>query len=287
MNDSDSDDNDVSGQPPNVETKNKNANVWDNKTKFVVYGQVFLVVVAWTTTAGRLIGEQFWNQRLNQEKMQDVIEDQEYPKALRYAIEHFSLSYYKERYIVFFPHIIGACIWWGFYFLQLIPSIRKKYKRFHRILGRLLMVAALCQCISGIGLAYLGKSSTVAIVSYLMAISVIYCVYNAWYYAILKDIARHKYWAMRLVGYLQTTSLNLVVLGLLAVWYYTEFLGLYPPFDPDDGETFVKIFEDSMILAYAGAVLVTEWYLAGYYGWTETPPPPKQEDVTKAVVYRV
>jgi len=274
-------------RPPNMEPKNKNA--WDGRTRFVVYAQVFLFVVAWTMAAGPRIADRFWNQKLNQERMQDLIEDDAMPQGVRYALEYFLVTYFKERYIVFFPHIIGASIWWGFYYLQLIPSIRQKYKRFHRILGRLLMVAALCQCISGFGLAYLGKSSTVAIVSYLMAISVSWCVYNAWYYAYIRDIPRHKYWAMRLVGYLQTTQFSFVVLGFMILVYYKGWLGLYPPFDPDDGEIFVKVFEDSQILAYAGAVLVTEWYLAGYYGWSETPPKQEVVEATKpkAIVFRV
>lgn len=274
-------------RPPNVESKNKDT--WDGKTRFVVYAQVVFFVLAWSMAMGRLIADRFWNKKLNQETLQGMIEDDAIPKAFRYLIEYFSVSKFQERYIVYFPHIIGASIWWGFYFLQLIPSIRQKYKRFHRILGRLLMVAVLCQIISGIGLAYLGKSSTFAIISYLMAISIGWCVYNAWYYAYNRDIPRHKYWALRMVGYLQSTPFGLVVTALLFLTYYMDWLGLYPPFDPDDGTTLVKVVEDGQILAFAGAVLVTEWYLAGYYGWSETAIVKEIVDETKpkAIVFRV
>merc|ERR1711959_772647 len=137
--------------------------------------------------------------------------------------------------------VVGAIVWWGFYYLQLIPLIRRKYRRFHRVLGRVLMVSAICQTVSGIGLAYMGKSSTVKIVSYLTAVATAYCVYNAWYFAaIAKDIAKHKYWSMRLVGYTQTIALQRVFMGMCMLSYRTGWLDLYPAFDEDDGETLVK-----------------------------------------------
>jgi len=132
------------------------------------------------------------------------------------------------------------------------------------------MVCALAQTISGAGLAYMGTSSTVKLISYLLAISVFYCVYNAWYYAaIQKDISKHKYWAMRLVGYLQTIALQRVCMVVLIISHRTGWLGLYPVYDDDDAATMQKIFEDSFATCYPIGMMLTEWYLAGYYGWTE------------------
>lgn len=190
---------------------------------------------------------------------------------MTHLIEYFDLSYYNKRFLLFFPHVVGAIIWSNFYFLQLIPSIRQKYIGFHRILGRVLMVCAIAQTVTGIGLAYLGNSPTVKLLTYLFAITVIYCVYNAWYFAAIeKDISKHRYWAMRLVGYLLTTAIQGVVTGTLFAAHATNSLGLYPPYDENDGDTLVQILEDSFACAFIVAMMLTEWYIAGYYGWTET-----------------
>lgn len=250
---------------------NKSDKAWDKRTRFVVYGQVFLFLVAWLVTLGRLIGNRFWNAKHGEETVKALIADEETPKAFANFYETVVLSYFTKRFFFFFPHVVGAILWWNLYFLQLIPSIRQKYRRFHRILGRILMVCALGQTISGAGLAYMGNSSTVKIVSYLLAISVGYCLYNAWYFAaITKDIPKHKYWSMRLVGYLQSIALQRVFMPLLIVSHRTGWPGLYPPYDEDDGATLEQIFDDSFVLCFIVAILVTEWYLAGYYRWTET-----------------
>lgn len=250
----------------------KSIGAWDSQTRFVVCGMAFLLLVAWSMSLGRLVGERFWNAKLNEEKLVAMLADEETPKLMVNFIKHNLLSYFTKRFCVFFPHVVGAIIWWNLYFLQLIPSIRQKHRRFHRVLGRVLMVSALAQTISGAGLAYMGKSSTVKLISYSLAISVFYCVYNAWYFAAIeKDIPRHKYWAMRLVGYLQSIALQRVVMVILLVSYKTGLLGLYPAYDENDEEIIDQIFDDSFAGCFIAAMMLTEWYLAGYYGWTETP----------------
>uniref|UniRef100_A0A7R9VVL9 Uncharacterized protein n=1 Tax=Pseudictyota dubia TaxID=2749911 RepID=A0A7R9VVL9_9STRA len=255
----------VKKQPIKTET-----NAWDNRTRVAVYGQAFLLLVAWSMALGRLICERFWNAKRNEEELKALIADEETPKVMVHFIKTNALSYFTTRFVVFFPHVVGAILWWNLYFLQLIPSVRQKYRRFHRILGRVLMVCALAQTISGVGLAYMGNSSTVKIISYLLAISVTYCVYHAWYFvAIEKDIPKHKYWSMRLVGYLQTIAFQRVVMVILIVSHRTGWLDLYPPYNEDDGAIMEKIFDDSFAGCFPVAVMLTEWYLAGYYGWTE------------------
>lgn len=251
-------------------TKEKKTETWDNRTRFVVYGQVFLLLLAWVMALGRYIVEGFWNAKRSQEKVEALIADENSPEQMVHFMKTYVLSYFTNRYVVFFPHIVGAILWWNLYYLQLIPSIRRKHRRFHRILGRVLMVSALSQTVSGIGLAYLGNSSTIKLISYTLAISILYCVYNAWYFAIQRDIPKHKYWAMRLVGYLQTIALQRFFMVLLMISYHTGWPGLYPAYDENDGATLDKIFEDSFACCLPVAIMLTEWYLAGYYGWTET-----------------
>jgi len=251
-------------------TKEKNTETWDNRTRFAVYGQAFLLLLAWAMAMGPNIGRRFWNAKRNQETLEALLEDEDTPAQMVHMIKTYVLSYFTNRYVVFFPHIVGALIWWNLYFLQLIPSIRRKHRRFHRILGRVLMVSALCQTVSGVGLAYLGKSSTVKLMSYMLAISIFYCVYYAWYFAKKRDIPKHKYWATRLVGYLQTIALQRFFMVFLMISWHTGFLGLYPAYDENDTATMDKIFEDSFSGCLPTAIMLTEWYLAGYYGWTET-----------------
>ena len=128
----------------------------------------------------------------------------------------------------------------------------------------------------------MGNSSTIKIVSTFFGIAVMYCTYYTWYYAantIQKDISKHKYWATRLVGYMQGIALQRVFMVLLILSHELGWNGLYPPFLDDDntiednnnGSEIVKqIFDDSFICSILAAIYFTEWYLAGVYGWTTT-----------------
>lgn len=248
------------------------SSTWDGRTRFVVYSQVFLLLVAWVVALGRLIASKFWDRQHNIDEFNETLSNPDAHKLEKHFINVISMTYFTKRYMWFFPHVVGSIVWWSMYFLQLIPSIRQKHKQFHRILGRILMVCAFSQAVSGAGLANTSKSSTVKLVSYLVAISVVYSAFYAWYFAaIAKDIPKHKYWSMRLVGYLQTIALQRVFHVLLIICNLFGWMGLYPvPYDEDDEGTFQKIFDDSFVCCFITAMMVTEWYLAGYYGWTDT-----------------
>jgi len=253
-------------------TKSSAMGSWDGRTRFVVYGQAFLFVVAWSMAMGRLINSKFWDRQHNIETYDKLLANEQVPKMVKHSINAISKSYFEaHRFIWFMPHVAGSIIWWNLYFLQLVPSIRQKYRKFHRVLGRVLIVCALAQTISGVGLAYTKQSPTIKIVSYLLAVSVTYCSVYAWYFAaIAKDIQKHKYWSMRLVGYLHTVALQRVFMIVLICCHRFGWLGLYPPFDEDDIDTFEQVFDDSFVACGITAMMLTEWYLSGYYGWTET-----------------
>lgn len=246
--------------------------IWNNRTRFVVFGQAFLFVVAWTIALSRLIGGKYWNANHNVEQLKAVVSNEKTPKNTVHFIDNFTMSCYKKRHIWFLPHVSGSIIWWNGYFLQLIPSIRRRYKQFHRVLGRVLMVCALAQSISGVGLAFMGNSSTIKIVSYFLATAMIYCVYNAWYFAaIQKDIIKHEYWSMRLVGYSQVIALQRVFMGIFIASAHFDLFGLYPGNTEDDAATTVQVFDDSFVASFSAGVLLTEWYISDNYGWTEKP----------------
>ena len=247
---------------------------WDTRTRVAVYGQVLLFLFAWGNALSRLIIHKFWDRQYNIDRMHKILASDEAPVVIKTGIRSTIMSYFTTRYGWFLPHVAGSLIWWNLYFLQLVPSIRRKHKKFHRVLGRLLMVCALAQTVSGVGLAYNNKSPTVKIVSYLLAVAVAYCVYYAWYYAWIRDIPKHKYWSLRLVGYLQTIALQRVFFAVLMVCWFTGGLGLYPLFDGEDKETLLQVFDDSFVSCFIVGMMATEWYLAGYYGWTEGPKVP-------------
>jgi len=172
--------------------------------------------------------------------------------------------------------VTGAIVWWNLYFLQLIPSVRRSYnKKLHRWLGRLLMVAALLQTISGVGLACTSHSAIIKIVSLVFAIAVTYCLAYAWYYAWRRDIPRHKYWVLRLVGYLQTIAAQRFWFLIVILLQASGNTFLYPAFNDDDKEminrTVMEMFDGSFVLAILTATYITEWYLSGSVGMLETP----------------
>ena len=55
-------------------------------------------------------------------------------------------------------------------------------------------------------------------------------------------------------------------MGLLIVLHKVGYDGgLYAKYDTDDGAIMEQIFEDSFSCCFPTAILITEWYLAGYY----------------------
>jgi len=243
----------------------------DKKTRFVVFGQAFLLFLAYATMA-RLTFQKFWNREHNIEETAKFLEtdfpERSLPSTLKHLIRLTIRSYHTTRFHWFFPHIVGAFVWWNLYFLQLIPSFRRDHKVLHRRMGRVLMVCAVLQCVTGAGLAATSHSPTIKLTSWILAISVVYCAGNAWYFARSGDYAKHKYWSMKLVGYLLAIPLqrfyNIV---LMACW---RFGYLYDK--EETQETIEQIFDDSFVTCIMTAYLLTEWYLASYYGWTDDKP---------------
>lgn len=192
--------------------------------------------------------------------------------ALKGVEQHVPINYMKEtitsyltvRYKFFLPHVIGAFVWWNLYFFQLIPSIRRKYKAFHRWLGRLLLFTAIVQTWSGLGMAWHSPSSRIKIVSLLLAIGVAVCVYYSARFGMKRDIIRHKFWSKRLVGYMQVISLqrfwNVVLLVLQNMGWIRY---LYPGLESYELNDVIKdLFDDTFVLALATGILGTEFYLS-------------------------
>jgi hypothetical protein len=86
--------------------------------------------------------------------------------------------------------------------LQLIPGIRNRFPVFHRWNGRLFVLAAFTQAITGIYLTVwvrrLIGDTTQHVVSVLGAVLIIFCAVMALRYAIARNFTTHRRWALRL-----------------------------------------------------------------------------------------
>jgi hypothetical protein len=86
--------------------------------------------------------------------------------------------------------------------LQLIPGIRNRFPVFHRWNGRLFVLAAFTQAITGIYLTlWVGKrigDTTQHVVSVLGALLIMFCAVMALRFAMQRDFTTHRRWALRL-----------------------------------------------------------------------------------------
>jgi hypothetical protein len=86
--------------------------------------------------------------------------------------------------------------------LQLIPGIRSRFPAFHRWNGRLFVLAAFTQAITGIYLTVwvrkLLGDTTQHVVSVLGAVLIIFCAVMALRFAMQRDFTTHRRWALRL-----------------------------------------------------------------------------------------
>ena len=91
---------------------------------------------------------------------------------------------------------------------------------------------------------------------------------------------------MRLVGYMQTISLQRFWMFILIATHQSGWYGLYPDFDDlayDEIKTVVhQMFDDSFVLCILQSILMTEWYLAGYQGMLEAPVRTPANDASKS-----
>lgn len=228
-----------------------------------------LYVIVWAFSMSGELKNQFWDQRYNLRRIEEPKEE------LNYGFNEITKSYFSDlRFVWFVPHVVGAIFWWNLYFLQLIPKVRHwKNKKFHRMLGRFLMVILLMQNITGFALAATTKSHIVKFVSYILCCAAIFCIVQAWRYAYYRDIPKHKHWAIRLVGYMHTISYQRFWLGMLIVPHAMGWNGLYPEMaddatDEEWAELAATMFDDSFVLCITTAFLSTEWYLAAEQGMT-------------------
>jgi hypothetical protein len=131
--------------------------------------------------------------------------------------------------------------------LQLIPGIRNRFPIFHRWNGRLFVLAAFTQAITGIYLTVwvrrLIGDTTQHVVSVLGAVLIIFCAVMALRFAIARNFTIHRRWALRLFLVASASwfirlgfALTLVLLGpigfdsttfsgpLVTFWSFAQYL---------------------------------------------------------------
>ncbi len=86
--------------------------------------------------------------------------------------------------------------------LQLIPGVRNRFPAFHRWNGRLFVLAAFTQAITGLYLTLSGRrivgDVTQHVISVLGAVLIMFCAGMALRYAMARDFTTHRRWALRL-----------------------------------------------------------------------------------------
>lgn len=111
----------------------------------------------------------------------------------------------------------------------------------------------------------------------MLASACFYCIYHALKNAIQRDIPKHKYWVLRLVGYMQTIAFQRFYMFLLIMTHQMGLHGMYPDLTDATLEqanrVILGMFDDSFVLSVLTAFLGTEWYLAGEQGMLEAPVP--------------
>lgn len=234
----------------------------------MVAWMAILYYCSWAFSLSRLFGYHFWDPKYALEYNQEHYVAHDLYNST--AFGDINATYFSpRRYHFLLPHVLGAVFWWNLYFLQLVPRIRHAYgKKLHRVLGRFLMVCVFSQTASGVGLALTTHSNVIVIVSLMLALASFYCIFHAWKNAIYRDIPKHKYWVLRLVGYMQTIAFQRFYIFALIISHQMGWHGLYPPLDEDTplekaNQVVLSMFDDSFILSVLTAMLGTEWYLAG------------------------
>ena len=100
---------------------------------------------------------------------------------------------------VFFLHIIPAIFLALFGLFQLVPTIRKRYPRFHRWNGRIFFVFSLSGALTGLYLTWaagLRFSDLGSMGVTLNGILIPIAIGLAWYHAVNRNIAAHMRWAV-------------------------------------------------------------------------------------------
>lgn len=101
--------------------------------------------------------------------------------------------------VLFFAHIVPAIYLSLFGMLQLLPKIRNRYRRFHRVNGRIFFVIGLLGASTGLYLQWARETHASAAASSgitLNGLLILLAIFFAWRFAIQKRFDLHMRWAI-------------------------------------------------------------------------------------------
>lgn len=102
--------------------------------------------------------------------------------------------------LAFISHVLLAAFITASGLLQLIPQVRKRAPRIHRLNGRAFLTLSIIAALGGIGLTWV-RGSQIAIDSAigvtLNGVLILVCAAIAWRTAMARQFARHRVWALR------------------------------------------------------------------------------------------
>ena len=165
-------------------------------------------------------------------------------------------------------HVLLAVIIIGGGPVQLMPAVRRNFPRFHRILGRSYLVAAVLSALAGLYMTWT-RSPIGDFISKLGitgdGILIVVCAFMAVRYAMARRLAEHRRWAMRL--FLVASAVWFFRVGLMGWLMLTGGIGV-------DFESFTGPF--LYVLGFAQYLLplaMLEWYFhcqRGAEAWVKT-----------------
>lgn len=133
--------------------------------------------------------------------------------------------------LAFAAHAIGAGIVAFGGALQLIPKVRNKYPRFHKINGYVFLSTVLCLAISGFYLVWIRDTKPLTLSGVGTTINGFLIIAFAYFtvrYAINKKIANHREWALRL--FLVSNAQWILRVGVFSYMVSGSILGMNPAF---------------------------------------------------------
>ena len=126
-------------------------------------------------------------------------------------------------------HVVIAIIIIGAGPLQLVPQIRNRFKAFHRYVGRLYMTTAVITSLAGLYLVWTRGTIGGAIAQFaisLDAVLIIVFAGIALWFAVRRQIDRHRRWAMRL--FMVVSAVWFFRIGVMFWFIATGGVGIDP-----------------------------------------------------------
>ena len=156
-------------------------------------------------------------------------------------------------------HVLIAIIIIGAGPLQLTPQLRNRFPGFHRNVGRLYMVTAVLTSIAGLHLVWTrgvpgGLTGHLAIS--LDAVLIFLFASAAFYFAVRRDIDRHRRWAMRL--FMVVGAVWFFRIGLMFWFLATGGVGIDPETFRGPFITFIYFGQMAVPLAVLQAYFIAQ-----------------------------